>query len=68
MVNAVQTNLESQLIVLRDGFEFPIIWLRDNCQCPKCFDPQTYTRTIDWDNFDFGVQPKRVQVSQLSCL
>lgn len=69
MVEEVQVNAESQLIILNDhqgSFEFPIVWLRDNCQCTKCFDSQTYTRTIDWDSFDFDVQPKCVQVSYLS--
>lgn len=57
-----------ELVVLSDDscerkFEFPIIWLRDNCQCEECFHSQTYTRTINWDNFDFNVQSKQIKVS-----
>lgn len=33
-------------------FEFPLIWLRDNCQCKECFDPVTTNRKIDWETFD----------------
>uniref|UniRef100_A0A1B0CGH6 Putative gamma-butyrobetaine2-oxoglutarate dioxygenase n=1 Tax=Lutzomyia longipalpis TaxID=7200 RepID=A0A1B0CGH6_LUTLO len=35
---------------------FPLVWLRDNCQCSQCFDPPTYSRIINWYNFD--VHPK----------
>ncbi|CAO1377029.1 unnamed protein product [Diamesa hyperborea] len=41
------------------SYEFPLIWLRDNCLCEMCYDPATYTRTIDWDNFDCDVSSKR---------
>lgn len=56
-----------QLVVVSDEsneteLEFPLIWLRDNCQCEECFDPQTYTRLIDWDNFDFNMQLKAAEV------
>jgi Gamma-butyrobetaine hydroxylase-like, N-terminal len=56
------------LVVLSDEsnenkLEFPVIWLRDNCQCSACFDPQTYTRLIDWDTFDFNLQLNAIEVS-----
>lgn len=43
-------------------FEFPIIWLRDNCQCSECFHTQTFTRTIDWNTFNFNVKLKKFEV------
>lgn len=45
------------------SYEFPQIWLRDNCLCDMCYNPTTYTRTIDWDNFNFDVSSKRANVS-----
>lgn len=39
----------------KDRFsEYPIIWLRDNCQCNECFDPVTKSRKIDWETFNFN--------------
>jgi hypothetical protein len=61
-----QVEIINDLIVLsgdKNSFEYPMIWLRDNCQCAECFDPKTYTRTIDWDNFDFDVKPEKVEVN-----
>ena len=44
------------------SYEFPLIWLRDNCLCDMCYDPLTYSRTIDWDNFNCDVSSKRANV------
>ncbi|XP_053692645.1 gamma-butyrobetaine dioxygenase-like [Sabethes cyaneus] len=32
--------------------EFPLVWLRDNCQCSKCFHQKSYSRIHDWELFD----------------
>jgi len=56
----------TESFLLLNEEKFPIIWLRDNCQCAACFDPQTYTRTIDWDNFNFNVRVLKVSVSLLN--
>lgn len=46
---------------------FPLVWLRDNCQCGECFHAFSMSRTIDWTTFDFTkAQPKKVSVSN-SC-
>ncbi|XP_059468794.1 gamma-butyrobetaine dioxygenase-like isoform X2 [Neocloeon triangulifer] len=42
---------------------FPLTWLRDNCQCPKCFHPDSKSRTVDWATCDITIKPKEVQVS-----
>lgn len=46
-------NSRNLLIELGDGqrYEFPLVWLRDNCQCPKCFHPGSYSRIHDWELF-----------------
>lgn len=44
--------------------KFPLIWLRDNCQCSECFHASSMSRTIDWTTFDFmRAKPKTVSVS-----
>uniref|UniRef100_A0A8D8NN44 Gamma-butyrobetaine dioxygenase n=1 Tax=Culex pipiens TaxID=7175 RepID=A0A8D8NN44_CULPI len=48
---ASSRNLTVELV---DGqrYEFPLVWLRDNCQCPDCFHPGSYSRVINWERFD----------------
>lgn len=48
----------------REQLKYPLIWLRDNCQCSSCFDAQSKSRTIDWTQFDFqNAHPKSISVS-----
>lgn len=48
-----------------EQLKYPLIWLRDNCQCSSCIDSQTKSRIIDWAKFDFkNAQPKNISVSQ----
>lgn len=42
---------------------YPHIWLRDNCQCPKCFHPTSNSRIIDIEHFPFDARPMEVEVS-----
>ncbi|XP_045446547.1 gamma-butyrobetaine dioxygenase-like [Melitaea cinxia] len=46
--------------------QFPYVWLRDNCQCEKCFHSSAKSRIIDWSKFDLNVQPKNVNQSDNS--
>lgn len=39
------------------SYTFPIVWLRDNCQCDQCFHVESKSRIIDWKNFDVNVKP-----------
>lgn len=44
--------------------KFPLIWLRDNCQCSQCFDSSSKSRTMDWTKFTINdAQPKSLSVS-----
>ena len=45
-VRAVGRSLE---VTWNDGrsYAFPLIWLRDNCDCPRCLHPHTRERTFD---------------------
>lgn len=45
--------------------KYPLIWLRDNCQCSSCFDAPTMSRTIDWTEFKLkNAHPKSISVSK----
>lgn len=49
--------------------KYPLVWLRDNCQCSKCFDAQTKSRILDWTKFKFeNAQPKSINVSATEIL
>lgn len=43
--------------------KYPLVWLRDNCQCEKCFHAATNSRIIQWDSFSVNVKAKSVEVS-----
>lgn len=46
-----------------DEMRFPIVWLRDNCQCSACFHQDSKSRTIDLESFDINSKPRQVKVS-----
>lgn len=37
--------------------EYPLVWLRDNCQCSKCFNAAAKSRTIDFGAFSLHSKP-----------
>ncbi|RZF40321.1 hypothetical protein LSTR_LSTR006930 [Laodelphax striatellus] len=44
--------------------KFPFVWLRDNCQCPKCFHPPSNSRVIHIQQFNFDAVPKKTEISE----
>lgn len=55
---------ESNKVSNSEQLKYPLVWLRDNCQCSNCFHSQTKSRSIDWTKFDFNhAQPKSINVS-----
>lgn len=47
-----------------EQLKFPLIWLRDNCQCSTCFESISRSRTIDWTKFKLSdAQLKTMTVS-----
>uniref|UniRef100_A0A4Y0BJL8 Gamma-butyrobetaine dioxygenase n=1 Tax=Anopheles funestus TaxID=62324 RepID=A0A4Y0BJL8_ANOFN len=52
------------LCVGKERYEFPAVWLRDNCQCAQCFHGGSSSRVLDWELFDVD----RVKVTQVSVL
>ncbi|XP_068244868.1 uncharacterized protein [Palaemon carinicauda] len=53
-----------------DGFKtkYPYIWLRDNCQCPKCFHRTTFSRRILISELDISIVPDKFKLSEDSNL
>ncbi|XP_053661944.1 gamma-butyrobetaine dioxygenase-like [Anopheles marshallii] len=52
------------LCVGTERYEFPAVWLRDNCQCVRCFHGGSSSRVLNWERFDVD----RVNVAQVSVL
>lgn len=45
-------------------FKYPLVWLRDNCQCNECFHAESSSRTLNWEKFSFQqAKPKAVEVN-----
>lgn len=47
------------------SLKYPIVWLRDNCQCNECFHRGSMSRIIDWSKFDVNVKIDSIWVSCL---
>lgn len=56
VIEAMSTAKESNEV------KYPIVWLRDNCQCSQCFDKGSLSRVVDWRKFDCNVTPMIVEV------
>ena len=37
--------------------QYPWLWLRDNCQCSKCFHPDALNRKGSMDQLDLTAKP-----------
>lgn len=44
--------------------DFPYCWLRDNCQCPRCYDNKSFTRRLVLDDWSDEDRPLDVQVDK----
>lgn len=38
------------------------MWLRDNCQCPECYHPETHQRLVDVLKISADLRPKLVEL------
>lgn len=61
-VKIVGDNLRVQL--KSSYYDFPLVWLRDNCRCDQCFHPNSQSRIICWKTFDIGVQPEYISTNE----
>lgn len=44
--------------------KYPSIWLRDNCQCPKCYHGDSKSRVLNWQDLKYDLAPKTIEVSK----
>ena len=45
-------------------FQYPGVWIRDNCQCPKCFDQSSQQRMILMKDFNLDIELNKVEVQE----
>lgn len=44
--------------------KFPLVWLRDNCQCRHCFHPEVNRRILDLNQFEFDQKLSSYSVNE----
>jgi len=44
--------------------EYPWVWLRDNCQCSKCYEPGSNCRIVNLTEWDLNMKPKKVEAKE----
>ena len=57
-------HLENDVLIVPEGIEshqFPAIWLRDNCQCSKCFSEHAQARLVLMRDLDLDMKPTDVE-------
>ena len=57
-------HLENDILIVPEGMEvhqFPAIWLRDNCQCSKCFNEHAQARLVLMRDLDINMKPISVE-------
>ncbi|KAI8519039.1 Gamma-butyrobetaine dioxygenase [Branchiostoma belcheri] len=47
---------------------FPYVWLRDNCQCQQCFNPDSRARLVLMADLDVRLSPVRAEVQAAGSL
>ena len=47
-----------------DANEYPAVWLRDNCQCPKCYNKNANARLLLMKDLDVDIKPNQVLVEE----
>lgn len=53
--------INKQFVTIQ-GKRFHYVWLRDNCLCPKCYDPSSRQKMSDLSDFVLDPQPFSVKV------
>ena len=42
---------------------YPLIWLRDNCQCHSCFDPKALGRSLLWNDLNLNLKVSKAELT-----
>ncbi|XP_064619881.1 gamma-butyrobetaine dioxygenase-like [Lineus longissimus] len=65
--DVAMSNSNSRLcITYADGktYQLPYVYLRDNCQCPRCWHPSTLSRQVLMMDLDINIKPSHAKVVQ----
>lgn len=65
-LQSISASVENRFVVIANEdvkYKYPLIWLRDNCQCPNCYHIHSKSRTINWELNRYNTEPKSVSVS-----
>nr|CAH0103769.1 unnamed protein product [Daphnia galeata] len=62
----IQENTNRLIVNWKDNLidEYPLVWLRDNCQCPACFDQSSQSRTINFSHFQVNQKFKHLAITK----
>lgn len=67
-LTAVEALTQDDLVIIRtesgETLKYPLSWLRDNCQCPKCFDHSSLARKLLLTDFNPDITAKKVSFNQ----
>ncbi|CAL4068021.1 unnamed protein product, partial [Meganyctiphanes norvegica] len=44
--------------------EYPYAWIRENCQCPQCFNSEAIARTFLVEDLDVNLKPREIKVTE----
>ena len=64
--NTSDTNVKEEPGTRPTSYEYPFVWLRDNCQCEKCFQPAAKSRILLVRDLDLNDHPTNTTVSRLN--
>ena len=64
---AVTNNVKSECIELKwtgkESYQYPYLWLRDNCQCPNCYNASSKSRRLLMRDLNPESTPWEIKVS-----
>ena len=58
------TNVKEEPDTITTVYEYPFVWLRDNCQCDRCFQPAAKSRILLVRDLDVNDHPANTTVSR----
>ena len=63
----VNNNYESECVELKwtgkESYQYPYLWLRDNCQCPNCYNASSKSRRLLMRDLNPKSAPGEIKVS-----
>ena len=63
----VANNYKSECVELKwtgkESYQYPYLWLRDNCQCPNCYNASSKSRRLLMRDLSPKSAPEEIKVS-----